>query len=216
MTLVCRKIRCFTRLPSDHIQYGHRGQQTSPAVKRQARGFFSFFLDYFPSLNKWGGGRWGITATEKIILLIVFTVDFGWAEVWVGFYKDFNGETSSPRRTSLLSKVDEWEECLGEGPLDFTIVQEKIALRFFSPRNWREGAGDGGEFQVLSCGGGVGENDEKYSKQSFSMFTWNVTKTAFMSLTASLEELLYFFFFWMDLFFCKKGRKKKERNESAL
>lgn len=40
----------------------------------------------------------------------------------------------------------------------------------------------------------VGGGDEKYSKQSFSMFTWNVTKTAFMSLTASLEELLYFFF----------------------
>lgn len=137
-----------------------------------------------------GGG--GIMATEKIILLNVFTVDFGWAEVWVGFYKDFNGETPSPRRTSLLSKVDELEECLGEGPLDFTIVQEKIALRFFSPRNRPEGAGDGGEFQVLSCGGG---GDEKYSKQSFSMFTWNVTKTAFMSLTASLEELLYFFFF---------------------
>lgn len=34
------------------------------------------------------------------------------------------------------------------------------------------------------------------------MFTWNVTKTTFMSLTASLEELLYF---WMDLFFCKKS-----------
>lgn len=26
-------------------------------------------------------GEVGITATEKIILLIVFTVDFGWAEV---------------------------------------------------------------------------------------------------------------------------------------
>lgn len=109
-----------------------------------------------------------------------------------------------------MSKVDELEECLGEGPLDFTIVQEKIALRFFSPRNWRKGAGDGGEFQVLSCGVG-GENDEKYSKQSFSMFTWNVTRTAFMSLTASLEELLYFFG-GMDLFFCKKkGRKKRKK-----
>lgn len=36
------------------------------------------------------------------------------------------------------------------------------------------------------------------------MFTWNVTKTTFMSLTTSLEELLYF---WMDLFFCKKEKR---------
>lgn len=33
------------------------------------------------------------------------------------------------------------------------------------------------------------------------MFTWIVMMTVFMSLTASLEELLYF---WMDLFLCKK------------
>lgn len=156
------------------------------------------------------GGGGGIMATEKIIWLNVFTVDFGWAEVWVGFYKDFNGETPSPRRTSLLSKVDELEECLGEGPLDFTIVQEKIALRFFSPRNRPRVRETEESFKSFLVGGGG--DDEKYSKQSFSMFTWNVTKTAFMSLTASLEELLYFFFFfWMDLFFCKKGRKERKK-----
>lgn len=43
------------------------------------------------------------------------------------------------------------------------------------------------------------------------MFTWNVTTTAFMSRTASLEELLYF---WMDLFFCKTKTKKEK--EDAL
>lgn len=39
------------------------------------------------------------------------------------------------------------------------------------------------------------------------MFTWIVMTTTFMSLTVSLEELLYF---WMDLFFCKKKKEKKE------
>lgn len=36
----------------------------------------------------------------------------------------------SPHWTSLSLQrvVDECEECLGEGPLDFRIVQEKIAL----------------------------------------------------------------------------------------
>lgn len=42
-----RNIRCFTRLPSDHIQYGHQGQQTFPAVERSLGVFFSLFLDYF-------------------------------------------------------------------------------------------------------------------------------------------------------------------------
>lgn len=42
------------------------------------------------------------------------------------------------------------------------------------------------------------------------MFTWNVTMTTFLSLTASLEELLYF---WMDLFFCKK---KKDKNRQRF
>lgn len=200
-----QKIRCFTRLPSDHIQYGH-GDSRRPQLSRGKRGdLFSFFLDYFPSLKKWGGG---IMATEKIILLNVFTVDFGWAEVWVGFYKDFNGETPSPRRTSLLSKVDELEECLGEGPLDFTIVQEKIALRFFSPRNRPEGAGDGGEFQVLSCGGGVMKNIAN-NLSACLLGTW---RRQHLCLSRPLLKSYFtFFFFWMDLFFCKKGRKERRK-----
>lgn len=38
----------------------------------------------------------------------------------------------SPHRTSLSLQrvVDKCEECLGEGPLDFRIVQEKIALSY--------------------------------------------------------------------------------------
>lgn len=145
-------------------------------------------------------------ATEKIILLNVFTVDFGWAEVWVGFYKDFNGETPSPRRTSLLSKVDELEECLGEGPLDFTIVQEKIALRFFSPRNRPRVRETEESFKSFLVGGVM-----KNIANNLSACLLGTWRRQHLCLSRPLLKSYFTFFFWMDLFFCKK-----ERNESAL
>lgn len=59
----------------------------------------------------------------------LFTVDFG-RHADPGLFKDSPcGEPVTARTSlSLQRVVDECEECLGEGPLDFRIVQEKIAL----------------------------------------------------------------------------------------
>lgn len=84
---------------------------------------------------------------------------FGSAGVRVGLYKDLMRRPSP----SPSLKADEREECLGGGgPLDFRIVQEKIALskkkkKKISLARGSEGRRRDGEFP---------------GKQSFSMFTW--------------------------------------------
>lgn len=79
------------------------------------------------------------------------------------------------------------------------IFQEKIALsKRISLAEEARGEETGGGRKIKQ-------------KQSFSMFTRNVTTTWFMSLTASLEESLYF---WMDLFFCKKKQPNKQKRET--
>lgn len=124
------------------------------------------------------------------------------AEVWVGFCKDLR---LSPHWSSLsLKRLASERSALVRvgGSAGFQDCSGKDCLKSKDFSCWGLDAREGdGEFPVLFLGVGKGE-----WQQSFSMFTWNVTKTTFMSVTASLEELLYF---WMDLFFCKKKRKKK-------
>lgn len=65
-----RNIRCFTQLPSDHIQYGHQGQRTFPAVERSSGVFFPLFLStIFPDKTR--------ASQQTEIIFYKFTVDFG-------------------------------------------------------------------------------------------------------------------------------------------
>lgn len=112
-----------------------RDSRRSP-LSNSAREFLFSFLNYFSRLNK------GIAATEII------------------FYKMRSLWTLAGRSLSRLSqrfwwrdcrlagaaclwiKVDEWEECLGEGSAGFQDCSGKDCLkvkRFFLLRNRREG-----------------------------------------------------------------------------
>ena len=85
--------------------------------------FLLSFLDYF---SRWKQGHRVLAYWETVL-----QVHCGlWsAEVWVGFCKDLMTRLVASLEQPVVEKVDEWEECLGEGgPLDFRIVQEKIAL----------------------------------------------------------------------------------------
>lgn len=71
----------------------------------------------------------GLTLTADFTDAL-FTVDFGRRRRPRPFQRLHRVARLSPHGTSLSLQrvVDECEECLGEGPLDFRIVQEKIAL----------------------------------------------------------------------------------------
>lgn len=115
-TLLCRKTRCFTQLPFDLI--GTPGTAHTPRCRARPGIFFPLSRLFFPAKQGHRSNR------NNNILEDSFTVDF-----------------DLPALSRLLQRFDDvavrlspgWrfdgrEECLGEGPLDFRIVQEKVAL----------------------------------------------------------------------------------------
>lgn len=120
------------------------GTADDPSCQTQ-RGsfFFSLLLNYFSRRNK--------QRASRQLRYCFTTMRSLWPKkkVWVGFLQRFDGEDLSPRRMQpVVVKVDEWEECLGEGSAGFQDCSGKDCLkskRFFSLRSRREGGRAGGK-----------------------------------------------------------------------
>lgn len=156
---------------------GHQGQQTSPAVKHSSGLSFLFSQLFFPTKQKGHRGNWDNYFTSSLWTLVGRSLS--------RLLQRFDDETVASLDQPVVEGwrvrgVPWWgsagfQDCSGKDCLKLKKIflaeesvrgREMERFRSFRGREWQ-------------------------SKQSFSMFTWNVTKTTFMSLTASLEDFTF-------------------------
>lgn len=130
-----------------------------PAVKRSAGvSFFLFYSTIFPDETK--------QRASRQLRYYFTTMRSLWPEKSLSrLLQRFDEEDLSPRRMQpVVVKVDEWEECLGEGSAGFQDCSGKDCLkskRFFSLRSRREGGRERGRetesfpLSFFRGGGGV-------------------------------------------------------------
>lgn len=190
-------MRCFTQLPSDHIHYGHQGAADIPSCETQRGKFLFSFLNYFTRQKHGHRGNWDTIVQDA------FTVDFGQPKFESAFAKIWDCRLTGAAcrwKGWRVRGVPWWE--LG-GPLDFRIVQEKIALsqKIFLAEDSTRGR-ETENFQSFFWGWGK-ENDSSLS--ACLLGTWRR-----QHLCPSQPLLKSYFTFGWIYFSVKKKEKKKE------
>lgn len=206
MTLGRSNIRCFTRLPSDHIQYGHQGQRTPPRPGCQEASlgvfFFVFSWLFFPKE----------TGTSQQ-LRWYFTKCFH-CGLWSGrslsrLLQRFDGETvASPDQPVVegwrVRGVPWW------GSAWFQDRSGKDCLKIFLAEELARGRETEESFKSFRGGTRMTKNIAN-NLSACLLRTW---RRQHLCLSQPLSKS--YFTFWMDLFFCKKEEKKKKKEMRAL
>lgn len=178
-----------------------------PAVKRSAGvSFFLFYSTIFPDETK--------QRASRQLRYYFTTMRSLWPEKSLSrLLQRFDEEDLSPRRMQpVVVKVDEWEECLGEGSAGFQDCSGKDCLkskRFFSLRSRREGGRERGRetesFPLSFFRGGGGDEHKANNLSACLLGTW---RRQHLCLAQPLSKS-YFTFGW--IYFSVKQKQKKRK-----
>lgn len=168
--------------------------------------FFSFTRLFFPTKqNKGHRGNWD-TILQRC-------VHCGRKKVWVGFCKDLTRKTCRLAGCSLsLWRLTSERSALVRGPLDFRIVQEKIALSLKDFSRWgvgaREGGKEGGRRRVSRSPFSVGGGGDEHKANNLSACLLGTWRRQHLCLAQPLSKS-YFTFGW--IYFSVKQKQKKRK-----
>lgn len=178
-----------------------------PAVKRSAGvSFFLFYSTIFPDETK--------QRASRQLRYYFTTMRSLWPKkVWVGFCKDLTRKTCRLAGCSLsLWRLTSERSALVRGPLDFRIVQEKIALSLKDFSRWgvgaREGGKEGGRRRVSRSPFSVGGGGDEHKANNLSACLLGTWRRQHLCLAQPLSKS-YFTFGW--IYFSVKQKQKKRK-----